>query len=504
VKTGSALAAGTYTVTLESRAGAFGDTHGRLLDGDADGTAGGNYVRSFTQAAAAGATLSIPDFARGAGQDVNLPATGAGLPVRIANAAGAGSVSFTLAYDPALLSITGVVAAVAGATATADFSVAGLVGISVTGISGLSNATTDLVRLSARVPDATITSQYGAKQVLDLRNVVVHGGAIAARGDDGVQVAAYLGDASGNAVYTSYDAQHVQRVLGRLDTGFGAYPLADPAIVGNAYGNGQLSVVDVRLINQKVLELVQTAIPSTPGYPAITYVGADPLVSLGRIEARGGALVTVPVLLDTAADLASVQLQLAYPADALALVGVRLGSLTPDFELLVVDRRPGALRIDMSSLLALTGGAGSLLELDFRVADNASGVLPLDLQWAQLNETHLTLQPLPVPGNDPTDGEIRLVPSPLTATASTVDVAVDLLPQVPPPAAAAAVQVDMPVVAPMALPELRFDRAAVESEPLAGASNVLPRKDWLGNWLAGGSEDPGTRKTGWRVHVGRV
>jgi hypothetical protein len=52
----------------------------------------------------------------------------------------------------------------------------------------------------------------------------VNGGAIAARGDDGIHVAAYLGDTSGNAVYTSYDAQHVQRVLGRLDTGFGAYP----------------------------------------------------------------------------------------------------------------------------------------------------------------------------------------------------------------------------------------------------------------------------------------
>ena len=424
--------------------------------------------------------------------------------MRISNAAGATSVSFTLAYDPALLSITGASTALAGASVTVDLAVSGQIGITVTGITGLTNTTTDLVRLVAHVPDATITGQYGAKQVLDLRDISVNGGAITARGDDGIHVAAYLGDTSGNAVYTSYDAQHVQRVLGRLDTGFGAYPLADPAIVGNAYGNGQLSAVDVRLINQKVLELVQTAIPATPGYPAITYVGADPLVSLGRIEARGGTQVTVPVLLDTAADLASVQLQLAYPADALELVGVRLGSLTADFELLVVDRRPGALRIDMSSLLALTGGAGSLLELDFRVADNASGVLPLDLQWAQLNETHLTLQPLPVPGNDPTDGEIRLAPFPLTATASAVDASVDLVLQVPPPFSAAPVQVDMPVVAAMALPELRFDRVAMDPVPLVGASNALPRKDWLGNWLAGGSEDQGTRKTGWRVHVGRL
>jgi hypothetical protein len=441
---------------------------------------------------------------------VNLPATGSGLPVRIANAAGATSVSFTLAYDAALLSITGANPVLPGTSVSTDFSVGGQVTIAVTGISGLTGATTDLVRLVARVPDATITSQYGAKQVLDLRNVTVNAGAMPARADDGVHVAAYLGDASGNAVYTSYDAQHVQRVLGRLDTGFGAYPLADPAIVGNAYGNGQLSILDVRLINQKVLELVQTAIPPTPGYPAITYVGADPLVSLGRIEARGGEQVTVPVLLDTAADLASVQLQLAYPADALELVGVRLGSLTPDFQLLVVDRRPGGLRIDMSSLLALSGGAGSLLELDFRVADTASGVLPLDLQWAQLNETHLTLQPLPVAGADPTDGEVRIVSAPMVAAATAPDADVEglLAPNLETATVLAAplaqVSVDAPIVAPIVLPELRFDRTATDPVPLAFAADKLPRKDWLGNWLAGNGEEQGVRKSGWRVHIGRL
>ncbi|MFO1192955.1 MAG: hypothetical protein U1F00_12440 [Rhodoferax sp.] len=62
----------------------------------------------------------------------------------------------------------------------------------------------------------------------------------------------------------------------------------------------------------------------------------------------------------------------------------------------------------MSSLLALAGGSGSLLELDFRVAEGAAGVLPLDLQWVQLNETHLTLQPEPIPGADPTDGAIAV------------------------------------------------------------------------------------------------
>ncbi|MBL8335243.1 MAG: tandem-95 repeat protein, partial [Rhodoferax sp.] len=499
VKTGAALPAGTYKLTLESRAGAFADTHGRLMDGDADGTAGGHYLRSFTLAATTGATLSIPDFARGAGQDVNLPATGSGLPVRITNAALASTVEFTLAYDPSLLEITGVSAAVAGASASADFSVAGQVRISVTGLGGLTNATTDLVRLAARVPDATIASQYGAKQVLDLRDVRINGGAIAAIADDGVHVAAYLGDASGNAVYTSYDAQHVQRVLSRIDTGFGAYPTADPVIVGNAAGNGQLTIVDVRLINQKVLALAQTAIPPIPGYPAITYVGADPLVDLGRVEARSGDRVTVPVRLDTAAGLASVQLRLAFPADALELVGVRLGSLTADFQLLVVDRSPGVLQVDMSSLLALAGGSGSLLELDFRIAEAASGVLPLDLQWVQLNETHLTLQPEPIPGADPTDGAIHLVgPVPLAAAGLPLDT--PEIPASPVPQQQGLVGVDVSVPAPQALslPQLRFDRSAAPT----GATE-LPQKSWLGSWLGSQGDDRPGKRAGWRLFAGR-
>ena len=502
VKTGTPLLVGSYSLTLESRAGAFGDTHGRLLDGDADGVAGGHHVRSFTQAAFAGATLSIPDFARGAGQDVNLPASGSGLPVRIANAAGATAVSFTLGYDAALLDITGVSTALPGASVSADFSVTGRVGISVTGLSGLTSATTELVRLVARVPDATITDRYGAKQVLDLRDVQVNGGAVPARGDDGVHVAAYLGDTSGNAVYTSYDAQHVQRVLGRIDTGFGAYPLADPTIVGNVAGNGFMTLVDVRLINQKVLELAQTAIPPTPGYPAITYVGADPLVSLGSVAARSGEQVTVPVQLDTAAGLASVQLRLAFPADALELLGVRLGSLTTDFDLLVVDRRPGLLQIDMSSLLALAGGAGSLLELDFRVAEGASGVVPLDLQWVQLNETHLTLQPEPMPGADPTDGAIHLAqpaaaPVPAVQGVVMAPLTFAAAPVVEP------VVVDVAPVAPLALPALRFDRMAGMAPGSTTAGEVLPRKEWLGQWLNGSGADKVVKRSAWRLFAGR-
>ena len=167
------------------------------------------------------------------------------------------------------------------------------------------------------------------------------------------------------------------------------------------------------------------------------------------------------------------------------------------------------LRIDMSSLLALAGGAGSLLELDFRVAEAAPGVIPLDLQWVQLNETHLTLHPDPVPGSDPTDGVIRLLGQ-APAVQPSGAVGLDGVTVVQPASAVAAAPVQEPLVvavsAPQALvlPELRFDRIAPAAIGTSVAGDLLPRKEWLGQWLQGGSgEDKPVKRSGWRLFAGR-
>ena len=81
VKTGGILAPDTYTVTLRSAANGFQDTSGGLLDGNGDGTTGDNYTTTFTVAPSSARVVAIPDFARGPGQPVNVPATGTGLPL---------------------------------------------------------------------------------------------------------------------------------------------------------------------------------------------------------------------------------------------------------------------------------------------------------------------------------------------------------------------------------------------------------------------------------------
>ncbi|MCC6629566.1 MAG: tandem-95 repeat protein, partial [Chloroflexi bacterium] len=281
VKTGSPagdglLVAGNYTLELQSRADAFVDAHGRWLDGNADGTAGGAYSAQTTVAASSAAFVSVGEFTRGAGQDVNLPASGAGIPVRIGNAAGASTVGFTLHYDPTLLTIGGALSNLAGVTVSTDLSVAGQVGVQVSGISGLTNATVELVHLVASVPTGAL-AHYASSQLLDLRDVSVNGGALPVRDDDGVHVAAYLSDATGDRVYGAGDAQAVLDVISRKYSGFGAYPLTDPVVVAGAWGNGKLGVFDVRLIGNVINGVPQTYIPPLPVAPALGEAG--PLAS---------------------------------------------------------------------------------------------------------------------------------------------------------------------------------------------------------------------------------
>src|SRR5262249_20183566 len=78
----------TYTVTLRSAADGFKDSLGRLLDGNGDGILGDNYTTTFTVTAppASAVTVSLPDFARGYGQPVNVPASvSTGIPITLSN-----------------------------------------------------------------------------------------------------------------------------------------------------------------------------------------------------------------------------------------------------------------------------------------------------------------------------------------------------------------------------------------------------------------------------------
>ena len=485
IQTGGPLAAGDYHLSLASRSDGFKDLAGNLLDGDGDGTSGDDYLANFSIASLGGeARLGIGDLSAGPGQSISVIVS-SGLPITLANAAGASHIRFQLAYNPDLLCISGASFGT-GISGSADWtSQPGLIVFNLTSASPLSNASTELVRLLGSVPNGNI-DRYGAKQLLDLHEVSLGnatGDPLNVRVDDGIHINVYLGDSSGNAGYATLDVQRSQRVNVSLDTGFGAFPLADPRLIGDIDHDGGINVSDAMLLARELKYLSNPTLYASfnraeiadipTGVDLLNFLGDDPLVNIPTdLKATAGGLVSVPVMLAAIEpgldhiSLDAVALKLAWDPGQLELVSFGAGNLTGDFLMGNPSRGPGSLTIEMSRLHALDCAYGSLLELQFRVAAGASGTLRVDLVEATLNETHLTLNPAPLAGVDPTDGAIRVIP-----------------PVTPP---------DTPLVVSPApdSPVIDFTRPAPASSLINFASRYDgfafkngDDKGWLGDWL---------------------
>ena len=438
VRTGGTLPAGTYDVTLASRANGFLDNKGRSLDGNGDGTNADNYRHTFTLSAIDGPVISIPDLMRGPGQSFLLP-------VSISGAAGARSIEFRIGYQSDLVRFRPADAVLdaglpAGSTFTSTIGADGSILVHIDLTRPL--AANGLVRLIGLAGDVRAGAGYGTAEILDVRDVLVATGASSTRGtgDDAIHLVGYLGDTSGNGNYGSIDVQRMQRVISTLDTGFNVYPRIDPTIVGDITRNGSLNAIDALRLQQHVIGLLdpndnklpRPEIPPIPSeIPPLVFAGPDPVVRIGANPVgRPGSVVTIPISLDTAAGLETSVVRLSYDASVLEVVTVRKGALAADFQWMIVSNQPGLLVVDMSRLTAMTGGAGNLLEIDFRIKDGAvPGTSAVDLQSATLNDTRLPLNPAPVPGVDPTDGIVTVVaPPPPPAVAGTVDWAGSLNP----------------------------------------------------------------------------
>lgn len=417
VRTGGVLAADTYTVILRSAADGIKATDGMLLDGNGDGVPGDDYVGSFDVAVTPGVVVSIPDFARGPGQPVDVPASGTGLPIRITSSGGVDRVDLLLDYDPALLELTAVAPGVAlpdGATVTFDLSTPGRAEIHVSLPAPLASGSFDLVTLTAAVRS---TALYRAREILDIVSLSVNGGAIPAVADDGVHVVAYLGDTTGNGGYSSLDGQRVLRVAVGLDTGFGAFPLVDPVILADITGDSAISSLDATRILQEAVGFDPAEIPDRPAsMPALAFAGADPAVKMdASVSGAPGDVVTVPVnVAGTAAGIATVDLELRDDPTVLGLDPggvVRPGSLTQGAVVAhSVGENAGRITIALGLPEPLTGGAGSLVEIDDRIRAGASaGSTRIHLVSVSLNEDALAVGPdVPQPGPDATNGEVEV------------------------------------------------------------------------------------------------
>jgi hypothetical protein len=383
------LPADSYTVTLRSAADGFRDstpTHG-LLDGSGTDNPGTNYVTAFTVAPVTAPVVSAPDFARGHDQavDVATPTTSAGLPLTISDGGGVTAITLDLVYDPTVLRIRGGTvapdAAAAGFTGTFDTSTPGVVHITLSGPNALGPGPHTFATLSGGVPDA---APYGKAEVLDLRNVLLNAGAVAAVADDGVHVAAFLGDTDGSQDYSSQDNADIAQVTSGQADGFAAYPLTDPVIVADMDGNGFLNAQDSSLLGQA---LVGLPVPQVPPLPA----AGDPdlRLSFAAAQAAPGQTVTVALHLTVTEaagiDVASLIEAIRFDPAVLSVANVRTGPLLPGFVTdATVDNAGGTVRVSQSApgtpLSLADGSDGVVLLLDVTVRPGAApGATALNL-----------------------------------------------------------------------------------------------------------------------------
>jgi probable HAF family extracellular repeat protein/predicted outer membrane repeat protein len=400
VATGGVLPADDYTLTLFSRSdGIVSANSASLLDGNADNTPGGDYLKNFTVAPSSARTLSIKDFARGPSQGVSLSGTN-GLPVSIDDAAGVRAVDFNFRYDPAMLNITS--AALASAmpadwSVTVNLATPGLARLSLFGSTALPAGARDLVILQASVPS---TATYRTGERLVLESVQLNEGAIAVRGDQAVHKIAYLGDATGNRTLSALDAALIARVGVQLDSGFDAYPMTDPVIITDASGNGSITSLDASYVLAKSINLPQPEIPDLPANLPAPANGPDPIVSLpASVSVAPGGFIDVPISINPANGVEAFNLQFTFDAARFDVQSVDLSAgtvLTSAASSWTLAAAPtaGVLTIGGYAITPLVSGSGAFLIVRLHAKSDAPGGSSAITIGGELNEGGLTLTPV--------------------------------------------------------------------------------------------------------------
>jgi len=432
VRTGDSLPKDLYTIEFRSGSDAFRDENGRLLEGTA-GSASGNFIDYFNvrEQPPDAVSLSIPDFIRGFGQSVDVPAnSNNGLPITISTAQGVSTVNFTLSYDPQLLNITGASLdpGITGILAL-DLSTPGQAIVSVTSPSQLRAAAgaTTLLRFTANVP---ATAPYAAKHVLNITDLHIFDSSstsleLTAIDSDGIHVAAYFGDTDGSRTYSAPDATFAQQIIVGTNAGLASYQLIDPYLLVDITGNGAVQANDVTQIQRAIVGLPSLAIPALPGLAPAVSGGPDPVVSIPQnLTSTVGESTIVPVEIlvtePTGITLADVDIAIAYDASTLELIDTDVGRLLIGFDLSVNTSTPGVIRLTLGGSpldlayapggvlatfqLTELGGAGTISRLNLLQSAASQQIALYDVVGRALTLSHA-----PANGDDEVDGLMSIL-----------------------------------------------------------------------------------------------
>jgi hypothetical protein len=375
-------------------------------------------------------TISLPNFTRGPQQPVNLPAdVSTGIPISFSDGGNISSATFTLSYNPALLTITGGAPApgLPGATVNVNTTTPGTAIVQFNSPTPLPPGTTRFLDLQANVPAG---APYRSKHVLNINTISLNGGAIPAIDDDAIHLVAYFGDANGSNTYTSADAALTSRVAIGLDQGLASYRLIDPVIVIDLNESGGITSADSSRSLQLAVGTIVSSVPFPLPGGAVTPGGPDPKLSIpNTLVAEAGSVVTIPVQIDSIVDLTgtgllTADLVLFYDPAVVTINTVNLGSLLTNAGGWIVssriDRLAGRVSVSLVGKTPLEGVfGGDLVELLATVAaDTPAGTMAINLaesaknpaQYTSLNDGNLTLIPAPTDAaDDPGDGLLTII-----------------------------------------------------------------------------------------------
>jgi len=177
----------------------FRSRDGYVLDGDANGLAGGSYRASLLFANPRPGTARLDDFIVPPGRVVDVPVQDrAGLKIQFENEGGVKVMTFTVAYDPALLTVSGVVAGAdlpAGArlsyTLLPIVNGKGTVRVTISSDTAIAAGNRWIASLIAAVPE---TAPYGSDEVLVVRVESINAALPAGGGfDEALQIVGDIG-----------------------------------------------------------------------------------------------------------------------------------------------------------------------------------------------------------------------------------------------------------------------------------------------------------------------
>ena len=456
VATAGLLPPDTYTVTVTSAVTAASGDVARV-----------SYTTTFTVTTPTTPVLSVPSFARGPGQSVVLPdslGNATGIPISIANATGVTAASFTLTYDPLLLTIPGT----------------GALSLSARQRSGGSGDHELHHHTCRRVPqrsDGTLqpgrrvrlddnhgsaagddpgqradNSAYLDKALLNLSNVVVN--TAAALGVSGVDENAYIGDVLGTGVPNATDASLVDQVASGSGTGFSVFKDLDPVIIGGVGGGLLLNANDASLIDEAASGATVSQIPSIPVGVSLAFGGPDPYLYLSAVQGSPGQTVTETLYLDVTnpngIQLTALDEAIGFDASALQISDVRgtgaLAALGSYDTANTVDNGSGEFLVAQAfmgtGLPPVVPYGTDIPVLQFNVTLNADmgvgsqtgltllqyGTVNNETQYTAIsdNEGALTWTPGKAPsnsGNAAIDGTVTVVPAtiPVTSVPAAVE-----------------------------------------------------------------------------------